>query len=328
MKPINKNHQPKAKPKPGHKPVNGKAPHLVPHKPAAGKPQRKPANRKAPHKPAAVKPKPHPVKGAAGAGFHDFKHGIMMNDGKGRLDDRNDWLESIPTKSGNHIAAYYLIVPYKEWVYNFQHDCTASSDFMGWLFSEFVPREEARERLYPFELVQPGLTRREMLNGIKNKRVKYLGKEQRKEKIIKVDKNGLLVDRRGRAYHTGIESTMHSGAGWAIFVMDKNNTIYAGSHIAGEFHHSSFLGGNYVSSAGEIAVRNGKLVAITCRSGHYRPDPKNMIYFLNSLNDRKVNLKNVPIQLNEGPPRFCDAFEALKNNGRYARTLPAPIRVF
>ncbi len=329
------------------KPLAGKAPIAVPVKPLAGKapiaaqfkpkaPIAVPVKPLAGKAPIAVPVKPTTaklslLKGIAGEGFHDFKNGIMINDGKGNLDDRNDWLESISVKSGHHIAACYLITPYKEWIYNFQHDCTMNPDFMSWLFDEFVPREEARERLYPFELVESGFTRRQMLDGIKNKRVKYLNKDQREQKKITVNNKGLLIDYRNQVYHTGTEVTLNSGPGWAIFVMDKNNTIYAGSHIPGEYHHSSFLGGNYVSSAGEIAVCNGRLVGITCKSGHYRPSLKNMIYFLNSLNDRHVNLKNIPIQLewsNQSPPKFYDAHEALKTNGRCVKQLPAPARVF
>ncbi len=316
-----------------HKPAVGKLPIAVPHKPAVGKAPiavpHKPAVGKAPiavlHKPVAAKP--NPVKGVAGAEFHDFKNGIMMNDGRGNLDDRNDWLETIPTKLGNHIGAYCLTVPYKEWVYNFQSDCTMDPDFMSWLFDVFVPREEDRGRIYKNylnELVQPGLTRREMLNAIKYERVVYLTENQRKEKIISINGKGLLLDRSGRLYHTGTEATTHSGSGWVIFVMDKNHIIYASSNISEVFNHSSFLRGNYVASAGEIKVNNGQLVAITCKSGHYRPKKENMKYFLDSLQRRGVNLRGVGVQmgwydtrlnnLGKRVPLLYDAAEIL--NGR------------
>lgn len=275
------------------------------------------------HKPVLTKPltptkapNPQPIKRPAGVGFHDFKGGIMLNDGKGNLADRNDWLESIPTGAGKHIAAYYLMVPYKEWVYNFQNDCTADPDFMNWLFHVFIPREEAREKLYPNEIVQKGLTRKDMLYGLKNERVKYLDQAQRKEKIIQINQQGLFISSKGKKYHTGRESTEQGGPGWAIFVTDQKKIIYASSHIPGKFHHSSFLSGNYVATAGEIAVNNGKLVAITCKSGHYRPGSNSIIHFLKHLNSCRVNLKNVPVQLEwdfgKKMPTFYDAYEASK----------------
>lgn len=339
--------------KPNHPKMAGKglipktAPHQKPITPKPKSPQAAikgkmptPIVIKPVHKPkptqVSVRGKPHtilqkpmvktPIKGVAGSGFRKFKDGIMLNDGKGNLDDRNDWLETIPTKNGEHIAAYCLKVPYKEWIYNFQTDCTMDPDFMNWLFQVFVPREEAKERLYPYQEVQPGLTRKEMLYAIKYKRVKYLNENQRKEKVIQITQDGLLVNHKGYLYHTGTESTMNSGPGWAIFVMDKNDTLYAGSHIPGEFHHSSFLGGNFVSSAGEIAVSYGKIVAITCKSGHYRPSIKNMLYFLTNLYCRHVDLKNIPIQMewNGEIPRFFDSYDALMSQGKYSRLLPAP----
>jgi len=304
-----------------HKPVAGKPMHKpapMPHKPVAGKPVHKPAP--VPHKPVTGKsvhkpaPVPHPVKGAAGAGFRNFKNGVMLNDGQGDLDDRNDWLETIPTASGDHIASYYLTIPYKEWIYNFQHDCTMDPDFMHWLFHVFVPREEAKERRYPHEWVSDTLTRKEMLNGIKNERVIHLNSNERKKKIIRIDKQGYLIDQTNRPYHTGARNTIKSGNGWAMFVTDEKNTIYSDSDSI-KFHHSSFLAGNYVSSAGEIAVKHGKLVGISCKSGHYRPTKKNMIHFLEHLNKHNVNLRNIPIQLewNIGwnSPIFYDAYQVL-----------------
>lgn len=53
--------------------------------------------------------------------------------------------------------------------------------------------------------------------------------------------------------------------------MDGNGNLYASpDQKVGHTHHSSFLGGDPVAGAGEIEVRDGKLVAMTYQSGHYR----------------------------------------------------------
>ncbi|TWU57656.1 hypothetical protein [Rubripirellula reticaptiva] len=56
------------------------------------------------------------------------------------------------------------------------------------------------------------------------------------------------------------------------------DVFYTGSHIIGQFHHSSFLRGNSVKGAGEWMVKNGTLKIITSKSGHYRPQK---IHFIN-----------------------------------------------
>jgi hypothetical protein len=83
---------------------------------------------------------------------------------------------------------------------------------------------------------------------------------------------GILKDYQGNPVTTPkVHSTVFSGEGWAIFVCSASAKLYIGSHIAGEQHHSSFLGGGAVSGAGEIAVVNGRIRLITCKSGHYKP---------------------------------------------------------
>ncbi|WP_163512263.1 hypothetical protein [Fodinicola acaciae] len=88
-------------------------------------------------------------------------------------------------------------------------------------------------------------------------------------------KDGKLYDANGNPFDTSLGHSAHSGGGKAIFVMDKDGNLYASNfHSPGQFHHSSFLGGKPVASAGELSVRNGKLVELTDRSGHYKPAPE------------------------------------------------------
>ncbi|MFI7004421.1 hypothetical protein [Nocardia sp. NPDC050175] len=87
----------------------------------------------------------------------------------------------------------------------------------------------------------------------------------------------------GRLFDTTqIASAREGGDARAIFVMDEFGNLYAGDQELGSLHHSSFLGGRTVTGAGEIEVRDGRLVVLSDRSGHYLPRGE--------LNDYAVDL--------------------------------------
>lgn len=102
--------------------------------------------------------------------------------------------------------------------------------------------------------------------------VKYLNAEERKAYRVTIQ-NGLLVDARGQPVDTRNASTAFANnKGRAIFVMDPQGNIYlSNEQTRGKFHHSSFMAGGVVAAAGDIRVENGKIVAISRKSGHYRP---------------------------------------------------------
>lgn len=236
-------------------------------------------------------------------------NGKIMNLGE-TPDDRNDWLEAIAP----HIPAAYLINAYAAWKRS-----TETLSFMPWLDTVYIP-----------EALNSGDINRER-EALQIKRseghgVEYLDQQQRKEKIVRI-KNGFFIDSLGYYYNTADKSTMNSGNGWAIFVMDKNYTIYSDSHKSGMFHHSSFLSGGRVLSAGEIAVDRGRLVAITCKSGHYRPKKQEMTCFLDRLSKQGVDLRGVPVQMEwVNTPSFYEAEQVLRSNGNLSprMSLPAP----
>ena len=118
--------------------------------------------------------------------------------------------------------------------------------------------------------------------------VEYLDAAERQKYELFVQ-DGLLVDSNGNLFDSYGDSG--TGNGSAIFVMDPQGRIYASnSPMMGEFHHSSFLSGAEVASAGEIEVINGRIVDITDRSGHYKPDPEHMEQFSNELAGRGADL--------------------------------------
>jgi hypothetical protein len=105
--------------------------------------------------------------------------------------------------------------------------------------------------------------------------VHYLTPEEREASRVFVDGDGNLRSAEtGDLYDTSTGSTHWSGEGRAIFVMDGSGNLYASlEQEPGYIHHSSLLGGEPVVGAGEIEVRDGRLVAMTDQSGHYMPQP-------------------------------------------------------
>jgi len=92
------------------------------------------------------------------------------------------------------------------------------------------------------------------------------------------------------------ESIFEGGGGNAIFIMDEHGAIYASKiHHRGKFHHSSFLAGQSVASAGEIVAENGVIKKITRRKGHYQPTLSQSEQFLKKLNSKGVNMDKIGI---------------------------------
>ena len=73
----------------------------------------------------------------------------------------------------------------------------------------------------------------------------------------------------------GVESV-----GWGAFVLSPAEVLYVGEHKNAKFHHSSFLCGAPVLAAGMIKVKQGRVVAIHEKNGHYRSQEHHMKSFL------------------------------------------------
>jgi hypothetical protein len=80
----------------------------------------------------------------------------------------------------------------------------------------------------------------------------------------------------------GMQTTARGG-GWAIYVVAKNGKIYTANHEAGIFHHSSFLSGTPVIAAGEWIVKDGQVLAINDKTGHYHVGAAHLAEFLQRL---------------------------------------------
>lgn len=75
-----------------------------------------------------------------------------------------------------------------------------------------------------------------------------------------------------------------------IFILSKDGKIYAGVPDNGIFHHTSFLSGADIATAGEIKFVDDTFI-INNFSGHYKPLKETLVNILNELIYRGVNIK-------------------------------------
>ena len=119
-----------------------------------------------------------------------------------------------------------------------------------------------------------------------------LGEADRRIYLITCHSGVLL--RNGFPFDTSFEKTLFSGNGYAIFVIGSDESMYAGTHIVNVFHHSSFLGGSAVRTAGEMkTLPNGTVVELSNKSGHYRPVIAQNRYMLMYFKNRGVDLSKI-----------------------------------
>ncbi|KAI9806922.1 MAG: hypothetical protein M1833_002580 [Piccolia ochrophora] len=75
-----------------------------------------------------------------------------------------------------------------------------------------------------------------------------------------------------------------------IFVSSPSHTLYISLKSRGHFQHSSFLHGSRISCAGNISLRDGRLLRLSPLSGHYRPDAEAFRRFMRSLREQGADL--------------------------------------
>jgi hypothetical protein len=91
-----------------------------------------------------------------------------------------------------------------------------------------------------------------------------------------------------------------------MFIIDDWGTMYVGRKNEGDFpneiglNHASLSGGKPVASAGKLIFREGKLIGITDRSGHYRCGQNEMALALNVLDKMGVSTRNLEIIKDRG----------------------------
>ena len=127
------------------------------------------------------------------------------------------------------------------------------------------------------------------------KKVNYLSTVEERKPYQLEFKEGLIWQNQS-PYDTSSEETIFSGKGWAIFVIDPKRQFYAGTHEIGRFHHSSFLGGSAILGAGEMQTdANGRLIALSNKSGHYQPSREQLLNTLLTLKQANIDLSQVKL---------------------------------
>jgi hypothetical protein len=92
-------------------------------------------------------------------------------------------------------------------------------------------------------------------------------------RLVENDDEDALADTSGM-------ETAFSGGGWGIFVCSVDWDLYLHSHVAGTFHHTTFLGGKPVRAAGEMRVDQGLIRELTAKTGHYWTTPELLLEFV------------------------------------------------
>jgi hypothetical protein len=113
-------------------------------------------------------------------------------------------------------------------------------------------------------------------------------------------------------------------SGWGGFAMSMGREIYMARHHCtkarganGNFYHSSYLGGQRVMLAGTMLITNGVVKAVSTDSGHYQPDQRHVVNFLQALQMYGVSISNIDIQDYNGT-FVAKGNTFLANNGNWA----------
>jgi hypothetical protein len=128
-------------------------------------------------------------------------------------------------------------------------------------------------------------------NRKRSTRTVYYDTDLRKQDLTRVRiQGGLLFAHDGKPFDTRKMVTCFSGPGFGIYVMSGEGNLHVGSHSVGHYHHSSLLAGKNVAGAGEIVVREGKILCLSNKSGHYQPSRSDLLNVLAVLQAEHVPL--------------------------------------
>jgi len=202
----------------------------------------------------------------------------------GRTLEESYWIEKILP---NHLGKGAWSAAFSEWR---QEKTKTRLNIADWLTYVYAPECEDD----PFGKYIANRIQRMGLRIQAGKGVRYCDAEERKSYAIQIAL-GNATDAGGETYDTTEESTVFSGKGWAIFVMAPDDTVYAHSHVADEFHHSSFLAGAPIKCGGEIRIEQGAIKEITPKTGHYRAGAAELKQFLLFCQQNGVRLRDVQV---------------------------------
>jgi hypothetical protein len=181
--------------------------------------------------------------------------------------DKKSWLEVCDRKHryGANLRAYY-----KEWKRQ-----APKQSFWEWIDDESVEVE--------------GVPRAKL----ERETVLYCDTEAERQKFaLSIRKDGLI-------YHDFTQEIVDSGEeGW-IFVL-RDGVLYGGQKVTKKIpriHHTSFVGGECVQTAGMMVIQKGQIKIIYPHSGHYRPSENELLVLLRFLITKGVDLTEVLVDV-------------------------------
>lgn len=118
----------------------------------------------------------------------------------------------------------------------------------------------------------------------------------------RIERHRVVLDKEGRfrTIDGGVLDTRMASASWrpnaelALFIMDQHGNFYVSlRRVVSRIHHSTLSGGGPVAAAGELRVREGRLLTLTDHSGHYPPTRFGNQIVMSELQQRGVNTADV-----------------------------------
>ncbi len=191
------------------------------------------------------------------------------NIGKGSLHegsqilDESYWMETLIFKIKGMGVRNKKARAYQNYLAPFFNDWKNKRDSEGTLFCE-----KTDFTTYLMDIL-PNLSQ-EDLKLLKSNKIKYLRVDKKRDYEV--------------SFHEGkmLQNGVQIPNGNYMYVLSPDQkTLYMGKKIRGKFHHSSFLGGGAVMSAGMMDVKDGNIARIFMYSGHYKPGPKQVEGILN-----------------------------------------------
>lgn len=126
---------------------------------------------------------------------------------------------------------------------------------------------------------------------------------------------------QGGNFDTAAMKTVFSGAGVGIWVMDEGGHMYAGSHLYGELHHSSFFSGESIKAGGEVRAHNGEIEFLSGKSGHYQPPIRNLVAAVKVLREMaprmRPDIQVWPTAAPKGDPVLITVDDLLTHSDNY-----------
>jgi hypothetical protein len=110
-------------------------------------------------------------------------------------------------------------------------------------------------------------------------------------------------------------------AGYAGYALCMDGSFYVADHrnnkdARGTFAHSAYAAGKPILCAGEIAIADGQVVAVTNSSGHYRPTVEKLLHVVRCLRTLGVDLRKVKVNVRTDADTFWfNAHEFINNKG-------------